>query len=194
VPGSPSAYDEEFDAALSGWTMLGSPGTFDTSSVKSHLHLAVSAPGAFQVHGGYKACPSFPFTVTARLTDYRNDANYQHHALMLTDSTPTKLFTWGPVFQSSEGTPEMIALNWNSRTSRGPGIEYPGTRQLPGYIAMVVNSSTSVDLWFSLRGLVWVQQAAAWNPGFTVANVGIAVTGNDGDVACDMVVDWLRFV
>lgn len=194
VPSSPSSDDDEFDAALSGWTTLGSLDTSEANVIPSHYHIAKTATGTFEVHGIYKAAPGVPFTVTVALPDYLLDTNYQHYAIMLADSTPTKLFLWGPLHQSANGVPELLAANWNSRTSRGSFTEYTGTRVLaPKYLRLVVNSSTDLDLWWSHNGLVWKRQATAWNPGFTVANVGLALTGNDVSVTAEAAFDWVRF-
>jgi hypothetical protein len=40
---------------------------------------------------------------------------------------------------------------------------------------------------------VWYTIATAQNPGFTVANVGLFVTGNDNSVAAEVMFDWVRF-
>lgn len=193
VSPNPTADDEEFKAALSGWTTLGSPDVIDANTLASNLHISIASPGTFQIHGGYKAAPSMPFTVTAKLSDYRVDANFQQQGFILAESSPGKIFFYGPIFQSSNGTPEMIVGNWASRTSRSSVTEYGGTRHFPQYIRMVVNSSSSVDLYYSMKGLVWVPLATAYNPGFTIGNIGFGISGNDNNVPVELFVDWMRF-
>jgi len=196
VPASPSAYDEEFDGDLSAWTTLGSPATSNATDAKSHYHLAVPN-GQWRVDGIYKACPSMPFTVTAKITDYLHSANYQQPAIMLGEASPGKLLLWGPLFHTAHAFwTTFVPLVWTNRTSRiglpSGGSETDGPYRKP-YIRLIVTSSTSIATQFSEDGLVWVTAHAAVNPGFTVGVVGLGASSNDTTAGHDSMFDWIRF-
>lgn len=194
VSPNPTSDDQEFKSSLSGWTTIGSLTTSNANATgfRSHLHIANTATGTFQIHGLTRTMPSMPYTVTAKLSDYIVNANYQHYGLCLTDGT--KFMTWGPLYQNTNGVPELFASNWSNRTTRSSFTEYGEiNRRIKKYIRMTVNSSTSVDLYFSQDGLIWTQVASAWNPSMTPTSYGIILTGNDNSVSADLAVDWIRF-
>jgi len=194
VSPNPTSDDHEFKSTLSGWTTIGTLNTSNANATgyKSHLHIANTATGTFQLHGLVRTMPSMPYTVTAKFSDYHVNANYQHYGLCLSDGT--KFMTFGPLWQSSNGIPEMFASNWSTRTSRSSFTEYGEiNRRVKKYIRMTVNSSTSVDLYFSQDGLIWTQVASGWNPSMTPTQFGVIMTGNDNSVSVDLAVDWIRF-
>jgi len=192
VPASPSAYDDEFDATLSGWTTLGALDIADSNAIPSHLHLTKTLTVAMNGDGIYKACPSMPFTVTAKLTDYLHNANYSNVGLMVGEATPGKFMLFGPCFHSSYNwwTAFSYAV-WNSRTSRASWVPSDGPRQ--PYVRMIVASSTSVTMQVSGDGLIWVTKHTAINPGFTIGSAGFYITGNEGAFTVELAADWIRF-
>jgi len=195
VPASPSAYDEEFDGDLSAWTTLGSPATSNATDAKSHYHLAVPN-GQWRIDGIYKAAPSTPFTVTAKITDYLHSGNYQHPGIMLGEASPGKIFLFGPISHTGHSFWTCYSsCTWNSRTSRATvHAEYDGPYRKP-YLRLIVASSTSITTQFSEDGLVWVtaQTAVSPSPAFTIGSVGLVATSNDTTINHESFFDWIRF-
>lgn len=197
VPASPSAYDDEFNTTdttdpIGGWTTLGT--SFDAlnsnSDAASHLHMKKIAPGTFQVYGIYKTAPSVPYTVTCKVTDYQKLGGYAQAGLMITETSPGKLFVFGPC--SSSGL-DWVAGAWASRTSRSSAIESrPGLGWVQ-YMRMIITSGTNVTCQVSDNGLVWHTIHSSLNSGLTPANVGLFITGQDGNVLCEGFFDWIRF-
>ena len=188
VPASPSAYDDEFNS-LTGWTTLGTLDTLNVTDFASHLHIK-RAQGTWNVDGIYKAIPSMPFTVTAKLSDFYLKDNYQQHGILLAETGPGKLMTWGPWWVSGEC---MGYILWNSRTSRNT-YGYAGLARLRNnYLRLVVASSTDVTCQYSNDGFIWVSMYASVNPGFTIASVGLAASMNDTSGTVEAAFDWIRF-
>jgi hypothetical protein len=189
VSPNPTGDDDEFKAALSGWTTLGSLNDSNTSDLYGHLHLRKATVG-LQLHGVYKAAPSMPFTATIKLSDYSiRRGNYTNFGLAVGDATPTAWcsFTLG-TFNNA-----VIRDTWTNNTTRASTAN--GTnddaREHPNYLRIVVNSSTSIDCWISTDGLVWTRELSGVNPGFTVSKIGIVVQANGQEA--DSYFDWIRF-
>jgi hypothetical protein len=193
-PGSPNAADDEFNA-LSGWTTLGSLDINNVTDFPSNLHLGNTSIG-YAVNGIYKACPSIPFTVTAKLTDSYTASNYTQAALMLAESSPGKLYLLGPLFGGYTTLPsDLLNATWTNRTARSSVTDLNISVAMygPFWLRMVVNSSSNIDLFYSWNGYVWYTKATATNPGFTVGAVGLAVAGNTSGGKVEAVFDWIRF-
>jgi len=194
IPASPSSYDDEFDASLTGWTTLGSLDTLNANTIPSHLYMVKNTTSNMTVEGIYKAIPTMPFTVTVKLTDYFHSSNYQSVGLFVAEASPGKLFVFGPVSHTGHNFWTCYAYQvWNSRTSRSATLnEADGPYRKP-YVRLIVTSSTNITTQHSEDGLVWVTRHTSINPGFTVGNVGIYLTANEGTVRMELAVDWIRF-
>ena len=199
VPGSPSAYDDEFDATdttdpITGWTTLQTLDALNSNSdAKSHLHMAKTATGTFELYGVYKAIPSMPFTVTAKLSDAIIRTNYARAGIMLLEGTPGKIMEFG-LHITAAGVSNLGRGIWTDKNTRASFTDnnvpviYP-----PIYLRMVVTSSTSVATYYSEGGFEFSLIASAINPGFTIGNVGLYITGEDNSVAAGAWFDWIRF-
>lgn len=192
-PASPAAKDDEFEA-LSGWTTHGSLDISNVSDFPSNLHIGNTSIG-YAVNGIYKAVPSIPFTVTAKLSGFYCLSNYLQAGIMLLDATPTALYVVGPLFGGFASIPTDFAVGkWTNRTTRASATDTDmHVVMWNGYIRIVVNSSSNVDLYFSDNGYAYIPILTAQNPGFTVANVGLAVAGNTAGGKVDAFFDWIRF-
>lgn len=195
IPSSPSAFDDEFDTTSTFTSVLGTLDTNNTTDVSSHLHILKTASGAFQLHGVYKAIPSMPFTVTMKLVEQSWDATYQRFGLMLLESGPGKIFEYGTMYWSA-GQPNLGYGIWASRTSRtsfSDASTIATWGNSPLYLRLIVTSSTSVTRQISKNGFVYNTIGTAINPGFTIASVGLVVTGEDTSLTIDGYCDWVRF-
>jgi hypothetical protein len=191
LPGSPSAYDDEF-GSLVGWSDLGTLDTLNVTDAASHLHMKHAASNAFYVWGIYKECPSMPFTVTAKFTDFAFYQNYQWSGLLLGETSPGKLAGFGNCHVN--GTDYWSWYTWTSRTGGRSGIDDIGGAGLRQYIRFVVSSSTDVTCQMSSEGLIWQTVHASHNPGFTIGSVGVGVATHDtASNTLEAFVDWIRF-
>lgn len=194
VSPSPTTNDVEFKSSAdnSGFTVLGTLNTNTSNTDRlSALHIANTATGVFNVHGLYKAIPAMPFTVTIDLLEMQWDSNYQRTALMIAETTPGKLFLFGPAHQLAQNI-NMGYTNWTNRTTRLSATDVGSGYRWQRYVRMVVTSSTSVALQGSTDGWLWKAYATV-NPGFTIGNIGIGITGEDNSVVADAYVNWMRF-
>lgn len=190
--GADDEFDQNTSGTPSGWTAFNSPDTVNTNAVRSHLYIKANAASGDNIKAIYKACPTIPFTVTCKMSDYFIKANYTGAGLILLDSTPTKLLTLGAATNVNE---RFGGTNWTNKTtvSGGAGTDYVCTPWPNAYLRFVVNSSSNVDLYVSRGGRVWRSLGTAFNPGFTVANVGLYVNSNNASDAGEAYFDWIRF-
>lgn len=189
--GSDDEFDQNTSGTPSGWTAFNAPDTVNTQTL-SQLYLKANAAAGDNIKGIYKAVPSIPFTVTAKMNDFFVKANYTGAGLMLLDGTPTKLLTIGAAMNVTE---RYGGTNWTNKTtvSGGAGTDYVCTPWPNTYLRFVVNSSSNIDLYVSRGGRVWRSLGLAFNPSFTVANVGLYVNSNNASDAGEAYFDWIRF-
>ena len=194
LPASPSAYDDEFGAALSGWSALGTLDVSEANVLPSHYHLQTAAAGAWLVYGIYKTIPTPPFTVTTHIRSCLLNANYQNYGLMLAEAVPGKLMLFGNMFWN--GNDNSGYGLWTNRTSRASWsgdsfISPTGARAY--FIRMIVTTLTNITLQTSVNGYIWRTIYTGVNPGFTAGNVGLFATPNDQSQKLEAYFDWIRF-
>lgn len=193
-PSSPSAYDQEF-ASLTGQTTLGSLDSLNVTDAANYLHLARTTGGHF-ADGVYWSGPSVPFTMTACFPDALLGINFQSFGLMLTETSPGKLFTWLQRSHSSYGGCAMSYAKWTNRTTEDGSVDSQTTSaSLPSqrYMRMVVTSGSSIVLQTSMSGLIWRTVYSGINSGLTPANFGLVLWGYNA-VALNLYTKWIRFV
>jgi hypothetical protein len=192
LPVRPNQCDDEFDSMLSGyWSALGALQTLDANVTPSHLHLYRSSNDSFEVNGVYRSIPTMPFTITAKLTDARHIQNYAGYGLILTEAAPGKFLLYAKTYVNLSCY--LSRTLWASRTSRTSYSDWVG-HWLYRYLRFIVASSSDIICQVSEGGLVWTTTHASYDPGFTVANVGLGMTSNDnGSVPLEAYFDWIRF-
>jgi len=186
-PSSPSAYDNEFDT-LSGWTTLGTLDTANVTDFPSHVHIGRTA-GEWRLDGTYKAAPTMPYTVTAKLSDTTVGADYQSAGIFVGEASPGKLLTWGQYWESGRGLSRQI---WTDPTTRLDNAAFAAGWP-PLYLRMIVTSSTDVVCQYSYTGFLWTEGAATIDPEMTLASVGFVVSDYYG-AKVEAAFDWIRFV
>lgn len=189
--------DDEFDTVLTGWTLLNAPNiAVSNSDLASHLHLKANANANQALKGIYKASPSIPFTVSCKITDcYARQANNKA-GLILANAGLTAfaslMFICNDAGTGSPANSLMpVNFTWSSLTAPS-ALTTINCGVSAGYLRMVVNSSTSVDCYYSINGLIW-RFITNFNPGITVANVGLGVDSGHATYPGEMFVDWIRF-
>ena len=192
--------DDEFDTTdvsdpMTGWTTLGTPTSHNiNSSFLSHYYVSKAAAASVSCVGIYKAVPTIPFTVTARISGCASNANYNMGGLFIGEATPGKLdiieciyTTYGYRLQAEQFTTPTGAATIFFTASTGP-LAAP-----PVYFRINVVSSTNVNYLVSPDGYIFSTIAAARNPGFTVGSVGLTISSTNATYAASMAVDWIRF-
>jgi hypothetical protein len=177
--GTPSSAAYEFDSSsLTGWTSFGSPDEYDAdTTIPDHLWLK-DAASSWQFAGTSRSSISTPFTIIAKISDAWLDQNFNYAGIFVGDSS-NKMW--------------LCCLRYNSTTTRGFGGYLPtnltdsgggsawsstGVGHVDGfgYVAFVVNSTTSVDAYVSMNGMVWWKGSVAFNPSMTIAKMGLVIT------------------
>jgi len=199
-PASPSAYDQEFDSALSGHSSYGTLDTADANATgyKSHLHLRKNSTGGTGMFGVYWAAPSTPFTVTCKRSAMISTANYQAAGLMLLEASPGKAMQWSPFYYSAYASRVNYGyVRWTNNTTTASAADLdvggPGYVQSPIYLRIVATSSSSVAFAISRDGFLWDTLHTGLTTNLTIANVGLFVGSNTNSVAAEAVFDWMRF-
>lgn len=193
--------DDEFDVTdtsdpMTGWTTLGTVTSHNiNSTVKSHYRLSKAAVSGVDWSGIYKACPSMPFTVTAKMTGVIGRDTWNSAGLMIATATPGALETLTGR-HSGTNTVRFEHDSWTGPTGTGAGITIGGTATWPlppAYLRCVVTSSTALQYYVSLNGSIWAPFGGSRNPGFTVGSVGLVAECENATYGVEAIFDWIRF-
>lgn len=197
------AADDEFDTTdasdpMTGWTTLGAPTSHDiNSTAKSHYYVVKSAAAGDALHGIYKACPSIPFTMTAKLSAARLSGDYNGAGIFIAEASPGKLDTLFASRNSNVATVEpkicTSLSSWTNRTTFNAHIVSIIGADAPIFLRIVVTSSTDVAYYHSRDGLIYRLLTSGRSPGFTVGAVGLFVNSNNATYAGEAAFDWVRF-
>jgi hypothetical protein len=188
--------DDEFDATLSGWTTMGSFTTLTSNDTyKSHLYMKRTGGASPTADGVYKTAPGQPFTMTAKLSDMSQFANYDSVGIFVAEATPGKI---DALVISYPGAPMCPGREqWSNPTTRtGSGTSYAssfGYRFIPIYLRIVVTSNTAVDFYLSQGGFFFYKVTTQFNPGFTIASAGLVTFSFTNALVTESVFDWVRF-
>lgn len=193
------ANDDEFDTTdttdpMTGWTTLGTPTHDINSTAKSHYRVSAAAIASRTMQGIYKACPSLPFTMTAKMTGANPRATFNTAGIWIAEATPGKLE--GITLRTQSGNYIGLIGSYSMTTPTGTAAIVTNTNiahSTPIYLRIVVTSSTVVEYWYSGNGLIWTPVTTARNPGFTVGAVALAVMSESGAFGIEAIFDWVRF-
>lgn len=188
--------DDEFDGTWSGtpsgWTAWNAPDVANSNTdVLSQLHLKSNSTVGYTTRGIYKACPTMPFTMTAKVSgSYLCSAGVTGAGLFIGDSTPAVHITH---YLLSGANTRVQVDKGNSATSFNTNVANGGVVvTAPIYLRIVVHSSSNVDFFYGTSGLVWSPITTGYNPGITVATVGLFVHSEQNQPG-EGVFDWIRF-
>ena len=185
----------EFDAALSGWSNLGSATAQDAdTTIPDHYYVKKAASSSTALTGIYRASPSMPFTVITKISDIAPHAdNYcRAGSLFVGETTPGK--TTGPeLVHNSEWY--LTHSEYTNPTTFGAQVGTDHTLKafaVPLYLGIVANSSTNIDTYYSFGGRIWRQRTAARNPSFTVGSFGVFVDPESATFGMAAAFDFIR--
>lgn len=185
----------EFDAALSGWTNLGTATAQDAdTTVPGHYYVNKAATGSVALTGIYRASPSMPFTVIAKVSDVIAHAdNYcRAGSLFVGEATPGKI-TAVEIVHNSDWYATHSGYTNPTTFGATVGTDHPlKAFAVPVYLGIVANSSTDVDLWYSFGGRVWRKRTDAHNPSLTVGSFGVYVDPESASYAIAAAFDFIR--
>lgn len=187
----------EFDTtSLTGLTAVGTATAEDANtSVPGALYIKKAATASTAITGRFATPPSAPWTAICKVSGAVFTAvDYQAVACMgIAEASPGKinLLTIGHNGDWIAATSYYNSpTSWNS--SIGTDIPQKGMSGPPIWYAIVANSSTSFDYYFSFDGQVWRKRTSAHNPGFTVGLVGMGVNPENGTHGVAVAFDYLR--
>ena len=204
-------FTENTSGIPAGWTTVtgGTPDTIDTNTSYSQLHMVANGGGGTNaLKGIIQNVPSFPFTVTTKLTDWTpggmgSTTGYGQNAagLFLSVAGGAGANLAFQAFFNSSYYFDLAVRLASSRTNvtnniYDAGAHYSG--RPPIYLRYVVASASSLTAWMSYGGIDFTQvplasSLNAYNPGFSVATVGLFVDGSSGATGSTVHFDWIQF-
>lgn len=187
LPASPSQWDEEFDATLGAWKVgTGGPVTVRDSHLRMPTSTAVYRTGV----------PPIPFEVVAKCAAVNFDNLHTTTAnaslgLGVADPTAGASFSLELDIGIVDNT-SFFGAHWTNLVfdnNIGTELRHVGYAiAVPHWQKLVVNSTTSVDGWFSMDGIFWTyQELSAYNPSLTIGSVTLMSYG------CQTAWDYVRF-
>lgn len=195
-PGSPNAKDDEFDGTSSvTWTNTPTaPNAWDINTTRAgHAYLKASGSGAALV-GKYQAVPSFPFTITAKLSSTTGRAGFHRGGgIFIAAASPTG--SSNAVYVGAQNDSQRV-YNRITETLGGSFVSQSAKTYYghwgPVYLRLVVTSATSVTPYMSHDGWSWLQIEAAFNPGFTPGVMGLCANEESAGGGVEAQFDFFR--
>lgn len=190
-------YNDEFDQDSAGvpspWTAFNSPATVDTNTALSQLHI-IGTNTADLFMGVYKAiAPTFPLTVTIKLTDVSMLGANQAFFVGLSPVTPGTAGTAFTTAVAFNATVSYVAqwLSFNSSTGAHIGSANGLLAPPSIYLRAKLTTATSYQAQMSLGGLAW---SNIGTPQTIVSPLFVLIGCNGfGQTDQEMFVDWIRF-
>ena len=189
--GTPDTAYEFASTSLAGLTAIGTPDTEDAdTTIPDCLYYADNTSSTAWM-GRYVASPSAPFTAITKVLSDNANANYAGAGLLVgvTDPTTGAFVVNTAAFSTNR---RVDAGKFTNRTtfSASIGNSLPYYAQ-PVWLAVIVNSTTSIDYLWSMNGWIWRKYVSANNPSLTVGSIGLAMKSeNAGGFSCAF--DYLR--
>ena len=190
VWGDPDTAFEFETSSLTGLTALSSPDAEDADTTLDG-HYFVRNSGGRELCGRYAVTPSTPFTVITKcLANVRiGSGGESMTGLFVGEATPGVIEAIGPHLTS--GQRNVSWIRWTNPTTFGTGAALGVLGGSDLWLAVVVNSTTDIDLLYSFDGKLWFPGQMAYNPSITVGSVGMFVNG-EGASPTSAAFDFLR--
>lgn len=193
--------DDEFNTTdtsdpMTGWTTLGTPTAHDiNSTVKGHYYIKKSAAAGVGWHGIYKAVPGLPDTIITKIAALNGKNQFNTAAIFFGESPPGKMETIGIRFSANQQC-RVEHDSWTGPTGTGAAITtgadmYPYAGPL--WVKLVLTSSSSISVYLSTNGLLWLPFTIARNPGFTIGVAGLVVDCENASDDVEGLFDWIRY-
>lgn len=198
-PAVANAKDDEFDGTSTA-TWIATPTAPNVANVNSTvphgLYMKATGSGSTLV-GRYQAAPSFPFTITTKLTGTTARQNFMRGGgIILLPSAPTNASAatyFGPVYNST-GI-EFVRIAYTNMSTFGSQSTLVGPRWgVPApqmYLRAVVTSATAVSFYASHDGRIWTPLNAGYTNPFSIANIGLGLS-EEATGGCEARLEFFR--
>jgi hypothetical protein len=176
------------------WTQLGGSllDVLNTTDTSGQLHMSKTSIG-YAVCGIYETAPTPPFVVVAKLASWTLANNFVQAGIMLLDSAPTALRTFGPLYGGYAPAVNDMAFGlWSSRTARASNLDINIVSTAPLWLALVVPTTLLVVPLYSTDGPTWISTPTPATSGLTIAKVGLFVAGNTGGGDVAAYFEWIK--
>lgn len=191
--GTPTSAAFEFNtSSLTGLTAVGSADVADAdTTIPGHLYLKDSG-STYAQSGYYATAPSAPFTAITKITAGNPAQNFNSCCLFIGVATPGNMDTMEWVHNTNR------MFNVRRCTPTADGSQVSGSinanihAEPPIWLAIRVNSSSSVDYLWSFDGYLWRTHVAGRNPSITIGSVGVTVKSENVNSAMAAAFDYLR--
>lgn len=191
VPGSPSSYDDEFnDASIDskwGWVNQGGATITETNAYQK---LTMPSNAGWQYRIRKQTAPGVDFTLTARLAFAAKFENYPECALLLYNSSSTKLIGIGVVGYG--GSNWQVQVVRGSTPSSFSAVQYHGDDRGAQYFR-IKQLSGSYYFYHSPDGVSWALDYSETTGSFlsSVTDIGFGGAGTNPTDA-ELTAYWFR--
>jgi hypothetical protein len=198
-PGSPDTFDDEFtdSTSLSDWTAYGDALDIEdidtTITGRLYAQRTYSGSANAKVSGRYKAI-STSGTYDVAIGRAQGNGNGRSGCVVIlgtgtiSDSSPVALFGWIQGSSTLQLVRHSALATWAENVT-SLSIAYPKL-----YLRLKFNSATSVDLSYSLDGIVWHSFQSAYNPGWNMDKIGWGISTEGATISSFCTYDWFRKV
>lgn len=188
--GTPDVSYEFLSSSFTGLTAMGSPDVEAAATTISN-HYLVADNGSTWV--GRYAAVTAPFTGIAKISTANLNANYMYAAIFCGVSTPGKMVTVGPRYNSGNNVAILTLATPGDGGAGQPSVfSNPSPPvQFPQYVAIQCVSNTDITYLWSSDGAIWYPILKNHNNSMTVGSVGIGVAAYAGPTVI-AAFDYLR--
>ncbi len=173
----------EFDtSSFTGLTALGTPDSEDAdTTIPGHYFVGDNDNTTV---GRYASAPSAPFTIIGKVGASTVHPTNNGVGVFIGEGTPGVLEFCG-LFNSptgGNGTRNVAFVRYSDPSTYGGAsgaLDGQLSPQGPFWVAIRVNSSTSVDYLYSMDGYLWYAITLARNPSITIGSAGVFITTAD---------------
>lgn len=170
-----TAYEFE-TSSFTGLTALAGTPTVETSNTLPSMYVLADNNGGYDWCGRYITPPATPYTAMVKLQDFYPTANYHSAGIFIGVATPGNM---DALYSGYENGMRVLLVRSTQSAFSSTVASIEGTKGQM-YLAIVVNSSSSVDYYCSLNGYNWRPVTTARNPSITIASVGICLKSESG--------------
>jgi hypothetical protein len=197
-PAAPSAIDDEFNAALSGWTVVGAGSAAPTNTVAGGK-LDMSVPGtgaAFNAGGIERVLPAGAFSLITRVTQL-GSSTYSIGGIHVRNATTNKMLRW-ILFKNTVGYLDTYVgiHRYDSFTNRTAVVNEAVVNQIELFLRITYDG-VNISFDFSHNGVTWIRhytETIATQFGVSLPDrVGLSIDPFNAGTAGRMAFDFFRY-
>lgn len=165
----------EFDStSLSGLTGFGTPDEESVTKIPGFYYLRDDAAD-FALCGRYVAAPSAPFTAVTQVSVSFTGDN-PAAGVFVGEASPGVMESMNLHWSPTVARVTAPCFRWTNPTTFGTAVSElttVGQINAQAYLAIRVNSASSLDYLWSADGRLWLATTTGRNPSITIGSVGI---------------------